>query len=386
MRQGNRTSIGLKTGLALLAMALVMTGTLAFAQQETVLHRFGSGKDGNTPFGGLVFDATGNLYGTTSAGGAYGGGIVFELSPTSGGDWKEEILYNFGSGTDAQNPEAGLIFDPAGNLFGTTLEGGAYGAGTVFELSPKPGGGWREKVLHSFQYNGQDGFFPLATVTLDSSGNLYGTTTSGGTYDGGVVFELLNNGSWFENILHNFNPPAGDGQSPQAGVTFGSSGYLYGTTAQGGTHDNWGTVFELGRKPGGGWGEKVLLDFDGTDGSEPSASLIFDAAGNLYGTTSLGGTTADNAEVFEMSPAAGGGLVFDTAGNLYGATSELYQGGELFELVAGAGGSWTYNLLCNLGGTYPVGTLIFDTSGNLYGETRGDGTPENDGTVFEVTP
>ena len=148
-----------------------------------------------------------------------------------------------------------------------------------------------------------------------------------------------------------------------------------------------------------------MLDFDGTDGSEPSASLIFDAAGNLYGTTSLGGTTADNAEVFEMSPAAGGdwtenilysfsdqtgspggGLVFDTAGNLYGATSELYQGGELFELVAGAGGSWTYNLLCNLGGTYPVGTLIFDTSGNLYGETRGDGTPENDGTVFEVTP
>jgi uncharacterized repeat protein (TIGR03803 family) len=419
MRQGNRTSIGLKTGLASLAVTLVMTGTLAFAQQESILHSFGSGTDdGTIPYGGLTFDAAGNLYGTTSAGGAYGGGTVFELSPQPGGGWTEKILRYFGNGTDAKGPRGSLIFDTAGNLYGTSLEGGAYGDGAVFELSPKPGGGWREqdKILHSFNNNGQDGYDPCAGLILDSSGNLYGTAISGGTYNQGIVFQLVKAGGvWIEKILHNFD--GRDGSTPVGGLIFDSSGNLYGTAALGGTSVfYYGTVFELERGPSGGWDERLLYSFDGPNGDYPAESLTFDTFGNLYGTAQIGGLYAEGV-AFEMTPTGGGvwaqnviynfpgggtfnssagyypssALIFDTAGNLYGVAGQggAHNGGVVFKLVPAGDGRWRYNVLFNFGasrdGTVPNGNLIFDAAGNLYGVTSMGGTHDY-GMVFEITP
>src|ERR1019366_934096 len=203
-----------------------------------------NGTDGGFPQAGLIFDAAGNLYGTTSEGGTSsscsgGCGTVFELTPTAGGGWTEKVLHNFNSnGTDGANPYAGLIFDAAGNLYGTTTVGGTYYYGTVFELTPTAGGGWTEKVLHSFNYNGTDGNNPQASLTIDAAGNLYGTTSGGGTYGNykGTVFELTPaaGGDWTETVLHNFVGP--DGAAPLAGLIFDAAGNLYGTTSGGGTY------------------------------------------------------------------------------------------------------------------------------------------------------
>ena len=183
-----------------------------------------------------------------------GCGTVFELTPAAGGGWTDRVRHNFGNGTDGAFPDAGLIFDAAGNLYGTTNQGGAYGHwGTVFELSRSPhaaGGGWTEKVLHSFG-NGTDGIWPYAGLTLDALGNLYGTTTYGGTYNDGTVFELTPaaGGGWTEKVLHNFNNDGADGWFPGAGLIFDAAGNLYGTTWYGGTHGQGtvggGTVFEI---------------------------------------------------------------------------------------------------------------------------------------------
>jgi len=194
--RGTKLSIGLRATLAIFALALVAAGTQAVAQQETVLHSFNSnGTDGVQPYGGLISDASGNLYGTTYIGGAYGYGTVFELSPSSGG-WTETILYSFNNnGVDGTNPYyASLIFDASGNLYGTTIFGGTnvcpYGAfpgcGTVFELTPAGNGSWKETVLHNFENTSTDGFFPEFTLVFDKAGNLYGANGGGQ----GVVYKL----------------------------------------------------------------------------------------------------------------------------------------------------------------------------------------------------
>ena len=183
--------IGLRA-LAIFAVSLLLTSSWAATDwNEKVLHNFGSGADGNYPPAGLIRDAAGNLYGTTLYGGAHNYGTVFELSASAGGGWTETVLHSFNNdGTDGWYPQAGLIFDAAGNLYGTTARGGAYTYyGTVFELSPNGSGGWTETVLHSFG-NGADGVFPFAGLTFDAAGDLYGTTYLGGTYDEGTVFEL----------------------------------------------------------------------------------------------------------------------------------------------------------------------------------------------------
>ncbi len=268
---------------------------------EKVLHSFGDSTDGISPSqAGLIFDAAGNLYGTTSN----KQGTVFELTPTKDGGWTEKILHSF-NGTDGGFPFAGLTIDAAGNLYGTTYEGGTYNSGTVFELTPTKGGGWTEKVLHSFG-NGADGAFPRAGLIFDSAGNLYGTTSQGGAYNScmptiprnnistcGTVFELTPKagGRWTERVLYSFNHNGTDGYDPLAGLIFDAAGNLYGTTSMGGSENGrgcflgCGTVFELTPTKGGGWTEKVVHNFDGTDGVSPSAGLIIDAAGNLYGTT-----------------------------------------------------------------------------------------------------
>ena len=241
---------------------------------------------------------------------------VFELSPKEGDGYTETVLHSFGDGSnDGQNPEAGLILDGAGNLYSTTPVGGIHGWGTVFELSPREGGGYTETVLHSFDYNGSDGAYPLAGLIFDGTGNLYGTTNEGGIhttcfgYPGcGTVFELLprQGGGWTETVLHSFGSGT-DGIVPAAGLIMDTAGNLYGTTYEGGIRGG-GTVFELSPREGGGYTETVLHSFgSGTDGYFPFAGLIFDAAGNLYGTTDYGGIheTCDlNAcgTVFELVP------------------------------------------------------------------------------------
>ena len=404
--------------LAILTSILFVPITWA-ATRETVLHNFGDGaNDGQIPLAGLIIDAAGNLYGTTLYGGTDDIGTVFELTPEADGSWTEKVLHSFKfknfNETDGANPEAGLIFDRAGNLYGTTSQGGIhnncyYGTcGTVFELSPNQDGSWTEKVLHSF--NNTDGANPEAGLIFDTAGNLYGTTDQGGTYGFGTAFELTpqGDGGWTEKVLHSFNFNETDGANPEAGLIFDRAGNLYGTTNGSGS-GSVGTVFELTPRADGSWKEKVLYSFDGSDGSNPEAGLILGAAGDLYGTTSSGGS--DNlGTVFKLTPNADGdwtekvlysfnetdgaypeaGLIFDASGNLYGTTvgGGTNNDGTVFELTSEGGGSWTEKVLHNFNGSDgfgPYAALIFDTAGNLYGTNSGGGT-HNDGTAFELTP
>src|SRR5579872_3363417 len=286
---------------------------------ETVLYSFQDTTDGSQPHGGLVLDANGDIYGTTYWGGnlsdcgGYGCGVVFKLSRSAGG-WKETVLHTFTGGVDGAHPSASLIFDASGNLYGTTYAGGnvtdcpsTVGCGVAFELSVS-GISWKENVLHTF--SGQDGANPLAGLIFDTDGNLFGTTYSGGDLKAcssqgcGAVFELSRgNKAWKENLLYSF----GGGQhggNPAANLIFDPSGNLYGTTLLGGNskecENGCGTVFEL--SPAGSvWNEAVLHAFTAHgDGSLPSAGLILDHEGNLYGTTDQGGTAADGA-VFEVT-------------------------------------------------------------------------------------
>lgn len=272
---------------------------------EHVLHSFVHNfHGGENPDAGVIMDAAGNLYGTTYAGGYDDAGTVFELSPVSGGGWTETILYQFSGTDDGETPTGNLIFDAAGNLYSTTVLGGINGVGTVFELSPNGNGGWTEQVLYSFVNNGKDGYEPYAGVTFDAAGNLYGTTFTGGIYYYGAVFELkrTSGGAWEEGVLHSFNNNGTDGYYAYTGVVLDAAGNVYGTTLQGGAY-NYGIVFGLQRTKEGGWAEAVLHSFNdnGTDGYSPYANLIFDALGNLYGTTEYGGIYK-NGTVFELRP------------------------------------------------------------------------------------
>ena len=275
-----------------------------------MLHSFGNGTDGQNPYAGLVLDGAGNLYGTTVNGGIHDGGTAFEMTPREGGGWTETVLRSFGGGTDGSAPYAGLIFDAAGNFYGTTSSGGIHGLGTVFEMTPRDGGGWTETVLHSFGNAAtQDGSTPGAGLIFDTAGNLYGTTYDGGIHGHGTVFEMAprEGGGWTETVLHSFgNVATQDGSAPDAGLIFDTAGNIYGTTELGGIY-GLGTAFELSPRQGAGWTETVLHSFgNGTDGQNPYAALIFDAAGNLYGTTYQGGIHPCNGSgcgtVFEITP------------------------------------------------------------------------------------
>jgi uncharacterized repeat protein (TIGR03803 family) len=412
--RGKRLSIVSRTTLAILTLAVIVTGTAA--GQEKVLHSFNNdGKDGTKPVAGLVFDSRGRLYGTTAEGGAYGYyGTVFELTPTAGGSWTEKVLHSFNdNGKDGYNPYAGLIFDASGNLYGTTGYGGAYGYGTVFELTHSAGIGWTEKVLHSFNDNGTDGRNPVAGLVFDAAGNLYGTTYRGGAHGYGTAFELTptGSGSWTETVLHNFNYDGKDGYFPGASLIVDASGNLYGTTEYGGLY-SYGTVFELTPTAGGSWMETVLHNFGYIpDGSIPYAGLIVDASGNLYGTTYAGGVYGYGT-AFELTPTGGGSwtetvlynfdnnggdgaspparLIFDSAGNLYsaGEFGGAYSYGTVFELTPTVGGSWAEKVLHSFNlngkdGINPSAGLVLDSAGNLYSTTVGGGAYDY-GTVFEI--
>jgi uncharacterized repeat protein (TIGR03803 family) len=416
--------------LALLVTALIPTALAKMAAgQEQVLHSFqNNGEDGRSPWSNLVFDSSGNMWGTTSLGGKSGSGCggqgcgsVFELV-THKNHWGWHVAYNFrqsdGSGA---NPLAGVIFDASGNIYGTTQEGGAYHIGTVFELTPAGDGKWTQTLLHSFSYKHEDGNYPLGGLIFDASGNLYGTTSGGGAYLSGTVFELSpgSNGQWTETILYSFCPVAGcpDGANPASSLVFDQSGNLYGTTTGGGTQQS-GAVFEL-TPSSGQWTESTLYSFQNNnlDGVNPYAGLIFDTSGNLYGTTYWGGTY-NVGTVFELSPNGQGGwteavlysfnstgadaqdpyagLLFDASGNLYGTTQYGGSGtgcsggcGAIFELSPNAG-QWTESVLYSFNdngvdGYNPAGGLVFDSAGNLYTTTVAGGTDAY-GTVIELTP
>lgn len=330
-----------------------------------MLHSFNWRTDGNAPSGGLIFDAARNLYGTTSENGAHSQGAAFELSPTSKGEWAETKLYSFGSDHDGAGPRSGLISDPSGNLYGTTYGGGEYGEGTVFELTPESNG-WAETILYSFCANINpclDGDGVYAGVIFDSAGNLYGTTEFGGKgkQDYGTAFELkhMPNGSWQHLLLHSFPSFPGDGELVYAGLVFDRLGNLYGATNSGGACNTCGTVFKLTRGTDGRWKESILYNFPKPyDGSSPGASLVFDAVGNLYGTAATGGNDAcpnGCGVVFKLTPGAGGrwtysvvhrfnfhdganpaaALILDDKGNLYGTTTIGGAGGYgvVFEIT-----------------------------------------------------
>ena len=359
------------------------------------------GANGASPQGGLVADAKGNLYGTTYlGGGAYGFGNVFELSRANGG-WKEKVLFNFTGGADGGGPLDSLVFDASGNLFGTTISGGQgqclwngtqwYGCGVVFELSPS-GKTWQENVLFSFVPGQVKGVMPVGGLVFDGAGNLYGTTYAAGvdggprysrtanginppTYwgcndpgCGGSVYELspTQNG-WQEKDIYGFTGGS-DGGVSEANLVFDAAGNLYGTTVYGGSTGcvsgyGCGVVFEVspGRR---GWSESVLHTFSATDGAYPQGSVTFDSQGNLYSTTSYGGS--GNCNVLYEPPGCG----------------------TVFRLKPGKAG-WKESVIYNFGdgddGGMPFAAVIMDGQGELLGTTF-DGGSAHEGVVFKLAP
>jgi uncharacterized repeat protein (TIGR03803 family) len=427
------------SGKVALALACVVTITSFLtvpqlaAQTETVLYSFNSnGAGGDVPYAALILDSSGNLYGTARNGGGsaidgQGAGVVFELSPQAGGGWIYKVLHNFNNNPkDGTEPEAALVFDSAGNLYGTTQFGGIYGYGTVFELIPHANGTWSEQIVHNFSLNGPDGYTPASSLILDAFGNLYGTTPEGGIYGAGAAFELSPQagGGWKEKLLHNFGS-TNDGWGP-IGLVFGPAGSdlagnLYGVTFGGEDRqpDTSGTVYELSPQSDGSWKETHLLSIPGASGSAPAnpdAPPVFDQAGNLYTTSYLGGHYG-RGTVFELSLKAGGGwsnktlhsflstlgdgeqplggVIIDTSGNLYGTASENGLTNEsmgiVYELTPQTSGLWSETILYDFSqlelanGTQPGAGLIRDSAGNLYGTTIYGGTYDG-GAVFEVTP
>jgi len=260
----------------------------------TVLYEFTGGSDGKNPLSAVTFDQAGNLYGT-APGGSTGYGVVYELSPSSGG-W-QSVIYTFQGGGDGGAPEAGVILDAAGNLYGATYGGGTRNTGTIFQLS-QSGSGWVKNTLYSFQ-DDPGGVFPDGSLIFDQSGNLYGTTGGGGDSNSncpggcGTVFSLSpSNGGWVHTVLYSFTGDYGD-ENPNASLTIDAAGNLYGTTTGSSDTAPYGNVFKLAPSSGG-WIYTSLHEFtDGTDGGHPYSSAVMDANGNLYGTATIGGKGSD---------------------------------------------------------------------------------------------
>lgn len=398
-------------GLPAVCAAVLMTtlaGAVAEAQTVTILYSFSeaNGGAGEPYFGRLIQDSSGNLYGVTNYGGSASSGTVFKLD-TSG---QLTVLHNFSDGTvtdDGYWPEAGLALDSAGNLYGTTVHGGPGDAGTVFKVDTS---GHNYSILHNFS-NG-DGYRPESDLIFDSAGNLYGTTVFGGSSGAGTMFKI--DGSGQLTTLHNFGDGtvANDGQFPQGGLIFDSAGNLYGTTTGGAAlgGPGSGTVFKLDTS-----GHLTILHnfSDGTvpnDGKSPQAGVALDSAGNLYGTTVYGGLanlgtlfkldTSGNNYTLLHSFADGSisndgkvpyaGLTPDFSGNLYGATAGGGSTGWGMVFKLDSSGHLTVMHSFNDGsvandGVAPYASLLRDSSGSLYGMTTGGGS-SNQGTVFKLVP
>jgi uncharacterized repeat protein (TIGR03803 family) len=390
------------------------------ADTYTVIRAFNPSAGGSIPYGALLMDASGNLYGANSAGGTNGWGTVFELTPNAQGGWTYTELYDCGVHMDCAVPMGSLVMDHAGNLYGVTI------FGNVFEVSPSGAGEWTGSLIRAFG-GGFDGSEPSPLV-MDSAGNLYGTNATGGANSLGYVFELSNaGGSWSLTHLHDFGGIDGAETTNNAGdkvggVIMDAAGNLYGATGAGGTSKKCsggcGVVFHL-KNTSGVWTETVLHSFGGADGSDPNASLLLDQAGNLFGTATAGGKDGLGV-VFETSPGSGGSwttrvlhnftgihldgaypnaaMVMDSAGNLYGAT--FAGGGDLqscqvfndfgcgtvFELSL-SGAQWKTSILHAFSGrrdgAFPGGVLL-GTDGALYGAAQSGGSL-SEGVVFKLS-
>lgn len=347
------------------AIVLVLTVVVAQAVQAQtyqVLYNFTGGLDGAYPEAGLTMDGAGNLYGTAYQGGSMNRGTVYKLGHRGTG-WVLSPLYNFRGQTDGGAPIAGVVFGPNGTLYGTTEFAGQLcgeGCGVVFNVRPPvsicrsticP---WTETVIYSFRGD-TDGANPgYGNLTFDHAGNIYGTTYFGGNNAEGVVYKLtLSNGSWTESAIHTFSGTS-DGENPYSSAIFDAAGNLYGTTFAGGAH-GYGTVFQL-TPNGSNWTENTLYAFQSANnGGKPFGGVVFDTAGNLYGATSSGGTNS---------------------------------GGTAYELMPSSG-SWTFDLLYSFTGTAflpgSYGSLTKDAAGNFYGTTVKDGA-NGVGSVFKLTP
>jgi len=391
--------------LLLVLAVLITAGAPSQAQSNfTVIHTF-TGPDGAYPHSTPTLDSHGNLYGTTYHGGPMGRGLVYELAHING-SWILHPLHNFTGQSDGADPRAGVTFGPDGALFGTTQDSDVpHVYGTLFNVR-RPANSvcmvalcpWIETTLHSFA--GPEGADSMAGVVFDSQGNLYGTTHDGGTYSYGTVYKAtLSEGAWNVSVLYSFHPVIGgnDGYEPLAGVVLDSAGNLYGTTSQGGAY-GWGTVFELSPSEGG-WTETILHSFT-ERGACPEGGLAFDRAGNLYG-----GTTGDYPSpgtIFELSPQSGGwnfttistvdgtysALAIDAAGNLYGtAPGGTYGHGNVFMMSPSAGG-WTYTDLYDFTGGndgYEAsgGVAVTGPGGYLYGTATRGGTYDL-GVIYQI--
>jgi uncharacterized repeat protein (TIGR03803 family) len=427
-----RARIGSYSGLAMLLAIFTLAGVVrTMAQTEHVLHNFGvRNKDGAEPLVTLVADQAGNLYGATQNGGGRGlhcfsdgCGTVFEISPpaSAGGKWSETVLYAFREVNvdDGAYPASPLVIDNAGNLYGSTEEGGTNGQGIVFELSPPSAAGnpWTETILYNLETNGQ--IANRTPLLLDAEGNLYGES-SGTPGDDGSIFELsppsVAGGAWTYTLLYTFPISGLTGGYPTGGLVWDDSGNLYGVTYMDGDSActvggaGCGVVFEL-EKPsvaGGAWTYLMVHQFTGTDGDGLNPNAISFHNGAIYGTTAHGGVNSGGT-IFELSPPTTHGaeavetilfafdtsnsygsgpqwsVIFDRAGNLYTTTSYKQNILELSPPTE-PGGAWTPQNVYTF--TTPVGDISgvnFDNGKALYGTTLNGGTA-NKGVAFVVTP
>jgi uncharacterized repeat protein (TIGR03803 family) len=406
----------LKSFLSFYWIAVItLLASAAHGQTFSVIHNFvGSGVDGAFPKAGITLH-NGSLYGTTSGGGEHGSGVVYQVK-SSGDGWLTFPIYYFQAGNDGLSPNARIIFGPDGNPYGTAALGGPY-RGTVFNLTISPticktvrGCGWNYNILHEFTGGDSDGSQPsYGDLFFDQAGNIDGTTFQGGPGLKGTVYQLARSGStWNESILHFFTGAPDDGADPQNGVISDANGNLFGTTAVGGQYDS-GTVFELAYV-NGQWTEKILYSFqNGNDGSFPIAGLVFDKAGNLYGAAAVGGS-AGGGNIFELSPVgdswsfnvlysfSGGpggcgpnaSLTMDNAGSLYGTTycdGPISQG-NVFKLT-NTGNGWNYVSLHDFSGRsdgrLPISNVTIGPDGTLYGTTMFGGATDL-GVVWMIKP
>lgn len=416
----------LKNSLLLATLALA---PLAAAQTESTLYSF-TETTNFWPQGGLIEDSTGNLYGTTKGGGTYGVGSFYELSPPtqSGGAWTETTLYNFPSyGNTGYVPSSDLVTDSNGAFYGTTWIGGdsVCNCGLVYKLVPplKKGAAWNEKVLYAFTSANADGRLPNSSLLRTTKGIIYGVTQQGGAWNGGTIFQLTpgTGGTYTEQVLYSFGDLA-DASTPAGPLLMDSSGALYGVTSLGGTF-NQGAVFKFIPAANGKLAsESVLFSFGGgslSSGVTPVGNLVFDAAGNLYGVTTYGGSSLNDGVAYELSPTTSSpwtetvlytfsrtsginpeaGMTWNsTQTALYGTTT--YEdgvpdgSGSVFQLTVPAtkGGTWTEKNLFDFtyagNGGYPAGRIAVDpTTGSLYGTTLNGGLRNCDlfcGVVWQI--
>jgi len=417
-------------GHSVIRALLVVVATLMFvngasaAGSEKIPYTFTGGNDGGDPAAQLIFDSSGNAYGTTVVGGTSNFGTVFKLTPHSNGTWTETVLHSFLGGNDGKNPYGGVTIDAKGNLYGTTVAGGSGGAcsgdgcGTVFKLTHS-GKVWTESVLYNFT-GSKNGSGPGGGVAFDQKGNLYGSTPDGGSATGcngsgcGVVYELspAESGQWKQKVIHTFTG-GDDGATGSLGLLLvDKSGNLYGLAELGGAHGQ-GTAFKLSPASGGKWKISVLDGFKGMPHAGfPYGGLISDATGSLYGTTYYGGANGLGS-VFKLTLGTNGKwsesvlysfktgtdgnsptstLAFDPQGNLYGTTSaggDANGDGTVFKLTPISGGKWHESIVHrfknNHDGANPYYGLTLDKAGNLYGTTAAGGS-HSQGVIFEITP